>query len=105
MRTISHSATSLKSSKNGNSRSLLNFSDSEIDSPARRRLTKAWLRSLPKSSQDLYRSFGSLLIAFITIWSSSGGRSGRRVAGQGGTADRKSTRLNSSHGYISYAVF
>src|SRR2546428_4376461 len=23
----------------------------------------------------------------------------------GGTADRKSTRLNSSHGYISYAVF
>src|SRR2546422_7412675 len=25
--------------------------------------------------------------------------------GQGGREDRKSTRLNSSHGYISYAVF
>src|SRR2546429_5803724 len=25
--------------------------------------------------------------------------------GHGGAADRKSTRLNSSHGYISYAVF
>src|SRR2546422_7211093 len=27
------------------------------------------------------------------------------VTTRGGTADRKSTRLNSSHGYISYAVF
>src|SRR3989449_7968338 len=27
------------------------------------------------------------------------------VAGSGAFADRKSTRLNSSHGYISYAVF
>src|SRR2546429_7187683 len=39
----------------------------------------------------------------------SRGRAGRRdpaVEGQGGRAqDRKSTRLNSSHGYISYAVF
>src|SRR5256884_2547137 len=26
-------------------------------------------------------------------------------AGNGNTSDRKSTRLNSSHGYISYAVF
>src|SRR2546422_8060917 len=33
-------------------------------------------------------------------------RSGRgAIAGAGGRADRKSTRLNSSHGYISYAVF
>src|SRR2546422_5906366 len=31
---------------------------------------------------------------------------GARVAHRdGGVADRKSTRLNSSHGYISYAVF
>src|SRR5207245_10364027 len=29
----------------------------------------------------------------------------RRQAGRGFTADRKSTRLNSSHGSISYAVF
>src|SRR2546422_2888090 len=27
------------------------------------------------------------------------------LAGLGGRGDRKSTRLNSSHGYISYAVF
>src|SRR5687768_17975874 len=27
------------------------------------------------------------------------------LGGQRGTLDRKSTRLNSSHGYISYAVF
>src|SRR2546422_7573978 len=27
------------------------------------------------------------------------------MPGWGGTQDRKSTRLNSSHGYISYAVF
>src|SRR3989449_8548887 len=34
------------------------------------------------------------------------GGKGSRVAGARGTArDRKSTRLNSSHGYISYAVF
>src|SRR2546429_2254796 len=32
-----------------------------------------------------------------------GGGRGRRPAGL--TRDRKSTRLNSSHGYISYAVF
>src|SRR2546422_1318613 len=30
---------------------------------------------------------------------------GREVAPDGGGRDRKSTRLNSSHGYISYAVF
>src|SRR5205809_4148931 len=30
---------------------------------------------------------------------------GRRGARAGGAGDRKSTRLNSSHGYISYAVF
>src|SRR3989449_4155706 len=28
-----------------------------------------------------------------------------RLAGRAGRGDRKSTRLNSSHGYISYAVF
>src|SRR2546429_6275478 len=38
------------------------------------------------------------------------GRRGRSRAGgagavHGGAEDRKSTRLNSSHGYISYAVF
>src|SRR4051812_49663097 len=33
------------------------------------------------------------------------GRSGRRPGGQPGREDRKSTRLNSSHMSISYAVF
>src|SRR2546422_9840740 len=33
------------------------------------------------------------------------GRGGRRWTRRRGRADRKSTRLNSSHGYISYAVF
>src|SRR2546422_10895383 len=33
------------------------------------------------------------------------GPGGHRVAGRTGDGDRKSTRLNSSHGYISYAVF
>src|SRR2546429_5390215 len=28
-----------------------------------------------------------------------------QLTGRGGETDRKSTRLNSSHGYISYAVF
>src|SRR2546429_4425862 len=32
-------------------------------------------------------------------------RSRVRLARRGGERDRKSTRLNSSHGYISYAVF
>src|SRR2546422_2605747 len=32
-------------------------------------------------------------------------RPGRELPPDGGGVDRKSTRLNSSHGYISYAVF
>src|SRR2546429_5160263 len=32
-------------------------------------------------------------------------RGGRSTAARSASADRKSTRLNSSHGYISYAVF
>src|SRR3989449_6655589 len=39
------------------------------------------------------------------MWS-SGAATSRRDSRRGGrTTDRKSTRLNSSHGYISYAVF
>src|SRR2546427_9048124 len=34
-----------------------------------------------------------------------GGRGGRRRCGRARQADRKSTRLNSSHSQISYAVF
>src|SRR5438034_3594975 len=35
----------------------------------------------------------------------SGGREALRAAGRAGRKDRKSTRLNSSHTVISYAVF
>src|SRR2546429_2355748 len=41
---------------------------------------------------DLYRSFYDLAVAAVT-------------AAVANARDRKSTRLNSSHGYISYAVF
>ena len=51
IRTTSHSATSSKSSKNGISRSWLNFSESEAEAPDRRSVVNAWLRSLPNSSQ------------------------------------------------------
>src|SRR2546429_5544925 len=64
----------------------------------------------------------STLFPYTTLFRSErrrrpGGRGDRRAAGRGGRrravpggrqadrADRKSTRLNSSHGYISYAVF
>src|SRR4030043_1588580 len=44
----------------------------------------------------------------LPIWSCIAGRRPHRwtkLAGRDTTPDRKSTRLNSSHGYISYAVF
>src|SRR5687768_18335690 len=47
---------------------------------------------------------------FAIAGRAGGGVSGRAAGGGGGEVhrgeqDRKSTRLNSSHGYISYAVF
>src|SRR2546422_2006073 len=57
----------------------------------------------------------STLFPYTTLFRSRGGlrpqlqlvRSldGVRQPGRGAVRDRKSTRLNSSHGYISYAVF
>src|SRR2546422_11312350 len=59
----------------------------------------------------------STLFPYTTLFRSPLGRRLGRVAGRGATTgegeqpvarrlqDRKSTRLNSSHGYISYAVF
>src|SRR2546422_4944725 len=52
--------------------------------------------SLPRRSFILYRSFISIPRA---AWRENA------VPVPVGSADRKSTRLNSSHGYISYAVF
>src|SRR2546422_6387647 len=47
-------------------------------------------------SEQRAHNCGIWTIAVVQVASGSGGRSKR---------DRKSTRLNSSHGYISYAVF
>src|SRR2546429_4053349 len=55
----------------------------------------------------------STLFPYTTLFRSKSPRAGRReTAGpghvpdhKGQVGDRKSTRLNSSHGYISYAVF
>src|SRR2546429_6261125 len=38
-------------------------------------------------------------------WNCNGGLTASQTDENGLTIDRKSTRLNSSHGYISYAVF
>src|SRR2546422_4623336 len=43
-------------------------------------------------------------IAGLVVWNYSLGRGGA-VLPAASAGDRKSTRLNSSHGYISYAVF
>src|SRR5687768_18569647 len=52
----------------------------------------------------------STLFPYTTLFRSGGGarllrKPREREADHLGPADRKSTRLNSSHGYISYAVF
>src|SRR5687768_17831399 len=53
----------------------------------------------------------STLFPYTTLFRSSLGNGGHRASPHGeraylfGERDRKSTRLNSSHGYISYAVF
>src|SRR2546422_3519644 len=43
------------------------------------------------------------LMAFLNEMTEEGGE--EEAPAQPGAGDRKSTRLNSSHGYISYAVF
>src|SRR5687768_17767107 len=54
-------------------------------------------RSVPVSVQRV------VCIGCVSAWQSD--CAGRGVPGANTTKDRKSTRLNSSHGYISYAVF
>src|SRR2546422_8143016 len=53
---------------------------------------------------------GGVVTSARAVWFALGGDARRaeqdiRTAVQKGKGDRKSTRLNSSHGYISYAVF
>src|SRR2546429_6554479 len=65
------------------------------------------IRRPPRSTLFPYTTIFRSWIAYVT-WSDRGGyvEKVRADARGGGKAqDRKSTRLNSSHGYISYAVF
>src|SRR2546422_6813263 len=67
--------------------------------------------ALPLSRTYTYTSTGAGVHAYIIdtgIWTLQpefGGRGNNVFDAYHATGDRKSTRLNSSHGYISYAVF
>src|SRR2546429_2435807 len=65
------------------------------------------IRRPPRSTLFPYTTlFRSLAFAVTTAWSGSARARPRGVPWSKRTSiDRKSTRLNSSHGYISYAVF
>src|SRR2546422_1724734 len=74
------------------------YARQRMDGPARERfLTHRGVRQL---------AFREGANATVSVWEGESGRS-LRVNGKvdGSDRDRKSTRLNSSHGYISYAVF
>src|SRR5687768_18173110 len=66
-------------------------------------------RSLVREAlDDLPDLLRAALDRNVAVVISDGGRRRRAYGlyhGDGATRDRKSTRLNSSHGYISYAVF
>src|SRR2546422_3445211 len=49
-------------------------------------------------SRPITRSFGALASTSLVTWTAE-------RTSSASASDRKSTRLNSSHGYISYAVF
>src|SRR2546429_4875655 len=65
------------------------------------------IRRPPRSTLFPYTTlFRSAVVAHHAMAGHGhGNRVGSDGAGHGARADRKSTRLNSSHGYISYAVF
>src|SRR2546429_5379617 len=70
------------------------------------------IRRPPRSTlfpyTTLFRSSYGDLLAGFTLWTTGADEESRLHDGgrlDVGTRDRKSTRLNSSHGYISYAVF
>src|SRR5216684_4815011 len=70
------------------------------------------IRRPPRSTlfpyTTLFRSPGNARVfhhANVVLDRSRSSRRQERVPGAGFPGDRKSTRLNSSHGYISYAVF
>src|SRR5205809_2864982 len=57
------------------------------------------------SHTTLFRSRGARRLARLLAGLGKDGEEDRSQNGYDGDQDRKSTRLNSSHGYISYAVF
>src|SRR2546429_6380972 len=67
------------------------------------------IRRPPRSTLFPYTTlFRSLPVLCVDSDQRQPGRACKREVGDGGETDRpdrKSTRLNSSHGYISYAVF
>src|SRR2546429_6669454 len=60
-----------------------------------------------RAMQELFAERETPVLAALTKGDTlaRAARARRRVAQRARTRDRKSTRLNSSHGYISYAVF
>src|SRR5687768_18075081 len=68
--------------------------------------TTLFRSSSPMASNNVVGSIGARLVAGFVLVAAAGMSSAHAPGLSGGTAqDRKSTRLNSSHGYISYAVF
>src|SRR2546422_5356302 len=63
------------------------------------------IRRPPRSTLFPYTTLFRSMPATIFICKSYCVRTSAARAGERGSLDRKSTRLNSSHGYISYAVF
>src|SRR5256884_1491421 len=68
------------------------------------------IRRPPRSTlfpyTTLFRSLaGGAVVALPALFGRSGDATGARFVTTAAEQDRKSTRLNSSHGYISYAVF
>src|SRR3989449_7964586 len=67
-----------------------------------RRLTRSGATSMPSDVDSATRSSRRSILSLSVPPLPMGERGS---GGEGSSIDRKSTRLNSSHGYISYAVF
>src|SRR2546422_4328926 len=61
----------------------------------KKNIKERWWRSMVHDREDI-EGLDAAILMHPKVWEASGHVSG---------LDRKSTRLNSSHGYISYAVF
>src|SRR2546422_7358266 len=63
------------------------------------------IRRPPRSTLFPYTTLFRSIAACTAGWSATCGKNGNAKRRKPYVPDRKSTRLNSSHGYISYAVF